>query len=178
MKTTMMMAAIVLFQIVSTNINAQMNITDIELKTIEGESFTLADYSGKTLILVNTASKCGLTPQLGDLQEIQEKYGDQGLQIIGFPSNDFLGQEPLEGMEIVEFCQTNYGVTFPLTEKIHVKGKKAHPLYKELTSITGDKVSWNFQKFIVDKNGNVVKSISPKTRLIDKDVMAEIEGML
>lgn len=155
-----------------------MNIQDIELKMIDGKSFSLADYSGKTLVIVNTASECGLTPQLEDLQFMNEKYADRGLQIIGFPSNDFAGQEPLEGMEIVDFCQTNYGVTFPIAEKIHVKGKNIHPLYKELTETTGEDVAWNFQKFIVDKNGEVVKSISPKTRLIEEEVVAEIEGLL
>lgn len=178
MKISGILMLTILFQFSIIHIQAQMNIQDIQLKTIEGKDFSLEDYLGKTLILVNTASECGHTPQLEDLQFIQEKYEDRGLQVIGFPSNDFNGQEPLEGMEIVDFCQKNYGVTFPLSEKIHVKGKNAHPLYKELSERTGEQVSWNFQKFLIDKEGNVVKSISPKTRLVEEDVVSEIEDLL
>ncbi len=159
-------------------LHAQMDIQNIELRTIQGDTFTLADYHGKVVILVNTASECGFTPQLEDLQYIQDKYGDEGLQIIGFPSNDFAGQEPLKGMEIVDFCQKNYGVSFPFSVKIHVKGENDHPLYKKLTEISGSDVSWNFQKFIIDKQGHLVKSIPPKTRLVEEDVIAEIEKLL
>lgn len=164
--------------IIILNLQAQMStdIRDIQLTTIKGDTFTLADYQGETLILVNTASECGLTPQLEDLQYIQDTYGDKGIQVLGFPSNDFAGQEPLEGMEILEFCRNNYGVTFPLSIKIHVKGEKIHPLYAALTKATGTDVSWNFQKFIIDKNGNVVKSIAPETRLVEDEILGLIKS--
>ncbi|OLP65062.1 Hydroperoxy fatty acid reductase gpx1 [Bacillus pumilus] len=145
-----------------------MSIYDIQVKTINGQEKSMADYKGKVLIVVNTASKCGLTPQFKQLQELFDQYHDKGLEILGFPCNQFMNQEP-EGEEAIqEFCSMNYGVTFPMFAKVDVNGDNAHPLFKHLTSqakgVLGTKaVKWNFTKFIVDQNGEVTERFSPKT---------------
>lgn len=137
------------------------SIYQYELNTIDGENISLSDFEGEVLLIVNTASECGYTPQYEGLQELYETFSDQGFKVLGFPANNFGGQEPGTDEEIAEFCQVNYGVTFPMFSKISVKGDDQHPLFTYLTSadnpdFTGD-ISWNFEKFLVDRNGNVVR---------------------
>lgn len=145
-----------------------MSFYDFEVTTLRGEEETLSKYKGKVLLVVNTASKCGFTPQYKGLQEMYEKYKDRGFEVLGFPSNQFAGQEPGDSDEIAEYCQINYGVTFPMFEKIDVKGDEAHPLFKYLSEeapgVLGSKsVKWNFTKFLVDQEGRVLKRFAPKT---------------
>lgn len=132
-----------------------------ELNSINGENISLSDYEGDLLLIVNTASECGFTPQYEGLQELFENYSDQGFKILGFPANNFGGQEPGTDEEIAQFCELNYGVTFPMFSKVSVKGDDQHPLFEYLTNaenpdFTGE-ISWNFEKFLVDRNGNVVR---------------------
>lgn len=145
-----------------------MSFYDFEVTTLRGEEETLSKYKGKVLLVVNTASKCGFTPQYKGLQEMYEKYKDRGFEVLGFPSNQFAGQEPGDSDEIAEYCQINYGVTFPMFEKIDVKGDEAHPLFKYLSEeapgVLGSKsVKWNFTKFLIDQEGRVLKRFAPKT---------------
>lgn len=154
-----------------------MSIYDYSLKTIRGEAATLAPYRGKVMLIVNTASKCGLTPQYEGLQKLYDKYKDRGLVILGFPSNQFKEQEPDSEAKIEEFCQINYGVTFPLFEKTEVIGDNAHPLFAFLTGQGPAEqfdIKWNFAKFLVDKEGNVVKRIEPQVtpEELESDVAA------
>src|SRR6202046_418281 len=138
-----------------------MRIYDIPLKTLDGNDTTLADHSGEALLLVNVASKCGLTPQYTGLEELQKQFADQGFSVVGFPSNQFGGQEPGSAEEIAEFCSTTYGVTFPMFEKIDVNGPGRHPIYTELTATAdaegeaGD-IQWNFEKFLISPEGKAV----------------------
>jgi glutathione peroxidase len=134
------------------------NISDIAVKTNDGKEKTLGEYQGKVLLIVNVASKCGYTPQYAGLEKLYEKYKGQGLEVLGFPSNDYGGQEPGTNEEIASFCQLNYGVSFDLFDKVHAKGPEQHPLYTRLTQESqpaGD-VKWNFEKFLIDKKGNIV----------------------
>jgi glutathione peroxidase len=144
-----------------------MSIYDIRVTNAAGEEKSLEDYRGKVLLIVNVASKCGFTPQYKGLQDLYEKFKDQGLEILGFPCNQFLGQEPGSNEEIQDFCQVNYGVSFPVFAKIDVNGSDAHPLYKHLTKeasgILGGAIKWNFTKFLVDRDGKVVKRFAPNT---------------
>ncbi len=145
-----------------------MSIYDYQVNTIRGERVSLADYQGKVLLIVNTASKCGFTPQYTGLQELYEKFKDHNFEILGFPSNQFKEQEPGSNDDIEQFCQINHGVTFPLFEKIDVKGNTAHPLFQYLSDqapgILGTKaVKWNFTKFLVDSDGKVIKRFAPTT---------------
>jgi glutathione peroxidase len=145
-----------------------MSIYDFEANTLRGEEESLSKYKGKVLLVVNTASKCGLTPQYKGLQEMYDKFKGQGFEVLGFPSNQFAGQEPGESDEIAEYCEINYGVTFPMFEKIDVNGDEAHPLFKYLSTeapgILGSKsVKWNFTKFLIDQEGRVLKRFAPKT---------------
>lgn len=156
-----------------------MSIYDIEVKTIDGEQTTLAAYQNQVMLIVNTASKCGLTPQYEGLQHLYDQYKDQGLVVLGFPCNQFAGQEPGTEQEIKSFCQTQYHVTFPMFSKIDVNGENRHPLYDYLlqhaqdTEETGD-VEWNFAKFLVDREGHVVKRFASKTKpaSAEKDIQA------
>jgi glutathione peroxidase len=153
------------------------------MKMLNGTEKSLSDYKGKVVLIVNVASKCGLTPQYKDLEATYKKYKDQGLVILGFPANNFLWQEPGEDSEIASFCQANYGVTFDMFSKISVKGSDMHPLYQFLTQKKYNKledasIKWNFQKFLIDKEGNIVKAISPKTKVTDSVVIADIEALL
>ncbi|WP_258729387.1 glutathione peroxidase [Bacillus atrophaeus] len=146
-----------------------MSIYDIEVRTITGEETTLQPFAGKVMIIVNTASKCGFTPQLKQLQELYDTYQQEGLEILGFPCNQFMNQEPGDETSIQEFCKKNYGVTFPMFAKIDVNGTKAHPLFTYLTEqakgMLGTKaIKWNFTKFVVDKKGNIVGRYSPNTK--------------
>lgn len=138
-----------------------MSVYDFSVKTIRGETVSMAEYRGKVLLIVNVASQCGFTPQYKGLQELYEKYKDRGLVVLGFPCNQFGAQEPGTETEIAQFCETNYGVTFPMFAKIDVSGENAHPLYqflcKEAPGILGTKaIKWNFTKFLVDREGNVI----------------------
>jgi glutathione peroxidase len=153
------------------------------MKTLDGKEINLADYQGKVVLIVNVASKCGLTPQYEQLQELHEKYSDKGLAILGFPCNQFNGQEPGTADEIQEFCRKNYGVGFDLFAKVDVKGEEACDLYKLLTSLdtkptaSGD-ISWNFEKFVLDRNGIVVGRFGPRTKPDAPEVVALIEEQL
>jgi glutathione peroxidase len=145
-----------------------MSIYDFEANTLRGQEESLSKYKGKVLLVVNTASKCGFTPQYKGLQEVYDKFKDRGFEVLGFPSNQFAGQEPGESEDIAEFCEINYGVTFPMYEKVDVKGDDAHPLFKYLSKeapgVLGSKsVKWNFTKFLVDQEGRVLKRFSPQT---------------
>jgi glutathione peroxidase len=145
-----------------------MNFYDFKAKQLQGETVAMSDYTGKTVLVVNTASKCGLTPQYKGLEQLYQKYKDKDFVVLGFPCNQFGGQEPGDANNIQEFCEINYGVTFPMFAKIDVNGENAHPLYKflksKLGSILGSKIKWNFTKFLIDKNGKPVKRFSPITK--------------
>lgn len=154
----------------------QTNFHSFKTKTIDGKVFDLSSLKGKKVLVVNTASKCGLTPQYKDLQELYLKYGSDKFVIIGFPANNFLSQEPGSNSEIKQFCTENYEVTFPMMQKISVKGDDIDPIYKWLTSksLNGKmdaEVSWNFQKFMIDENGNFVDMASPRTKPSDEKII-------
>ncbi|GAB3406135.1 glutathione peroxidase [Schumannella luteola] len=157
-------------------------LRDIPLQTIDGETATLADYAGKTVLVVNVASRCGLTPQYEKLEELQKKYEDRGFTVLGFPCNQFLGQEPGSTEEIKEFCSTTYGVTFPLFDKVKVNGRSAHPLYAELKKTEDEagkagKVKWNFEKFVITPD-DTVHRFRPTTQPDAPEVIAVIEESL
>jgi glutathione peroxidase len=159
------------------------SVHEFKMKTIDGAEKNLADFKGKVLLIVNVASKCGLTPQYKDIESLYRKYKDKGLVVLGFPANNFLGQEPGSDKEIKEFCSLKYDVTFPMFSKISVKGKDQHPLYQYLTrkdnnGVIDAEVKWNFQKFLVDKNGKVITSFSPQTSVNEAAVIEEIEKAL
>ncbi len=156
---------------------------DFKMKMLDGKEVDLGKYEGKVVLVVNVASKCGLTPQYEQLQALNEKYVDKGLAIIGFPCNQFGAQEPGTADEIRQFCQANYGVTFDMFAKIDVNGESACPLYKYLTSLDtkpkGEgKISWNFEKFIIGRNGEVVARYEPKTKPDDPTMVKLIEMQL
>jgi glutathione peroxidase len=150
------------------------------MKTIDGKDKPLSDYKGKVLLIVNVASKCGHTPQYKGLEEIYKKYKDRGFMILGFPANNFLHQEPGTNEDIKKFCTLNYGVTFDMFSKISVKGNDQHPLYKYLTEespATGP-VKWNFQKYLVNRNGVIVEKIAPGVEPTELEVLDKIEKLL
>lgn len=181
-----------------------MSIYNFKAKTIEGKDVSLEEYKGKVLIIVNTASKCGFTPQYEGLEEIYKKYKSQGLEILGFPSNQFAEQEPGSNDEVKNFCQINYGVSFQLFEKTEVRGDNADPLFKYLTEeasfrgldlnhpigktlnevlekqfpeyLEGNSIKWNFTKFLIDRNGKIIKRFEPTTE--PKDMIPDIEKLL
>jgi glutathione peroxidase len=141
---------------------------DFSAKTIDGKTLDFSEFKGKKLLVVNTASKCGLTPQYEELEELYKEYGSDNFMIIGFPANNFMQQEPGTDSEIIEFCQVNYGVTFQMMSKISVKGDDIEPVYAWLTQkdqngVIDSEVKWNFQKYMIDENGNLVNYLSPKT---------------
>ena len=160
-----------------------MSIYDAKISTLEGEPADLSEYKGKALLMVNVASKCGLTPQYQGLQELHEKYAARGFEVLGFPCNQFMGQEPGNSQEIREFCDTNYQVTFPLFEKIDVNGANRHDVYDELTRVpdssgeAGD-VKWNFEKFLVSPDGKVVGRFRPQVTPEDEGLVGAIEDQL
>lgn len=154
-----------------------MSIYDYSATSINGQEVKLSDYQGKVVLIVNTASKCGFTPQFAGLEKLHEEMADQGLAILGFPCNQFGSQDPGSDGEIEEFCQLNYGVSFPMFSKIQVNGSGTHPLYKylknEAKGVLGSKnIKWNFTKFLVDSEGNVVRRYAPtdKPESIKKDI--------
>ena len=157
------------------------DLHDLPLRTLDGEPATLP--RGQALLVVNVASKCGLTPQYAGLEELQRTYGERGFSVVGFPCNQFLGQEPGTAEEIATFCSTTYGVSFPLFEKVEVNGPGQHPLFASLTAVpddsghTGD-VRWNFEKWLVSPSGDVVKRYPPQTEPDDPAVVADIEATL
>ncbi|WP_328540030.1 glutathione peroxidase [Streptomyces sp. NBC_00344] len=160
-----------------------MTLHDISLRTLTGEPTTLGAFAGKSVLLVNVASKCGLTPQYAGLERLQKEYGDRGFTVLGVPCNQFAGQEPGSAEEIQTFCSTTYGVSFPLLEKLDVNGDDRHPLYTELTKLAdaegaaGD-VQWNFEKFLISPAGEPVARIRPRTEPEDPEVVAAIEAQL
>ena len=162
--------------------SAAAPVLDIPFTTADGRQATLADYAGKVLLIVNVASRCGLAPQYEQLEQLQKTYGDRGLQVIGFPCNQFMGQEPGSMDEILEYCSVTYGVTFPIAEKVKVNGSHAAPLYKALKktrNAEGAKgpVMWNFEKFLVTADGTVHR-FRPQTKPDAPEVVAAIEAGL
>ena len=156
------------------------SIYDIKVKTIDGQETTLGEFRGRALLIVNTASECGFTPQYEGLEKLQQLYKEKGFTVLGFPSNDFGGQEPGTEAEIKNFCTTKYKTTFPLFSKLHIKGKDAHPLYKYLTTqpaMTGD-VTWNFNKFLVDPTGKLVARFDSKTEPTSIPLKDKVEAVL
>jgi glutathione peroxidase len=158
-------------------------VYDFPVNTLTGQAGSLGDLSGRTLLVVNVASKCGLTPQYEGLERLQERFSDRGFSVVGFPCNQFGGQEPGTADEISEFCSVNYGVTFPLFEKIEVNGPDRHPIYTELTAVpdaegeAGD-IQWNFEKFLVGPDGTVLGRFRPRTDPEDPALVAAIEDSL
>jgi glutathione peroxidase len=160
---------------------AQHSIVDFEAVDIQGRPLRLADMSGRVLLIVNTASQCGFTPQFAGLEKIWAAYRDKGLVVMGFPSNEFGGQDPGSDGEIASFCQLNYGVSFPMMAKVQVNGAKAHPLYQWLKSeapgLLGSKgIKWNFTKFLVGRDGQVIKRYAPQDK--PESLAADIEAAL
>ena len=160
-----------------------MTLYDIPLRTLSGEPASLAGYQGQVMLVVNVASRCGLTPQYTGLEQLQERYGDRGFTVLGFPCNQFMGQEPGTAEEIQEFCSTTYGVTFPLFEKIDVNGEARHPLYAALTAApdasgeAGD-IQWNFEKFLISPAGEVAGRFRPRTEPESPEVVSALESLL
>ena len=178
------------------------NLTQIPFKRIDGSDSSLADFAGSAVLVVNVASKCGLTPQYEGLEKMYEQYQDKGLVVLGFPANNFAGQEPGSNEEIVEFCTMNFGVKFPMAEKISVAGDDIHPLYKALTEARPETVGrdgsgllerlnsknlgpqsdtavmWNFEKFLIDRNGNVAGRFAPDIAPDDSRLVSAIESVL
>ncbi|MEW2158514.1 glutathione peroxidase [Streptomyces sp. NPDC007189] len=159
------------------------NVLNVEIDALTGGPANLAQYAGKAVLIVNVASKCGLTPQYTGLEKLQERYGDRGFTVLGVPCNQFLGQEPGTAEEIAEFCSATYGVTFPLTEKVEVNGAGRHPLYQRLVDFpdaeghSGD-IRWNFEKFLIGRDGTVVARFSPQTEPESDALVTAIEAQL
>jgi len=177
MKRILIILASFFFSISGINAQQGMSFHDFIVTDIDGKPFHLRSLEGKKVLVVNTASKCGFTPQYEDLERLYEEYGDEGLVVIGFPSNDFLGQEPGSDEEIKEFCQLTYGVTFPMMSKISVKGRDIHPVYqwlttKELNGVMDSNVSWNFQKYLIDEEGNLVATFKPADKPYSEEIIA------
>ncbi|MCX5169671.1 glutathione peroxidase [Streptomyces antibioticus] len=155
----------------------------VEIGALKGGSAELAQYAGRAVLIVNVASKCGLTPQYTGLEKLQERYAAQGFTVLGVPCNQFLGQEPGTAEEIAEFCSATYGVTFPLTEKVEVNGDARHALYERLVGFadaeghTGD-IRWNFEKFLIGRDGAVVARFSPQTEPESAEIVAAVEAQL
>ena len=157
------------------------NVYDFSAQTLTGKARKMSDFKGSVLLVVNTASKCGFTPQYAGLEALYKKYKDKGLVVLGFPSNQFGEQEPGQDTEIAEFCEVNYGVTFPMFAKVDVNGKSAHPLFKYLTStrkglLGSEAIKWNFTKFLVGRDGTVLERYAPTTK--PEDIAADIEKEL
>ena len=160
-----------------------MTIHQIPVQRLSGEDTTLAEHAGKALLIVNVASRCGLTPQYTGLEQLHERLEGRGFAVLGFPCNQFGGQEPGTSEEIAEFCSTTYGVTFPMYAKIDVNGEDRHPLYDELTAVSDGKgeagdIMWNFEKFLVSPDGVIVGRFRPRTTPEDPDLLAAIEDVL
>jgi glutathione peroxidase len=160
-----------------------LSLYDIPLTTLDGQPASLGDLAGKTLLVVNVASKCGLTPQYTGLEALQERFAERGFSVVGFPCNQFGGQEPGSAEEIAEFCSATYGVSFPMFEKIDVNGASRHPVYTELTALadadgeSGD-IQWNFEKFLIGPDGTPVARFRPRTEPESDEVVSAIEASL
>ena len=173
---------VLIFFLISTlMINAQDQKTfhDFTVKTLEGKDFDMSLLKGKKILVVNTASKCGYTPQYEDLQKLYEMYGGEKFEIIGFPANNFREQEPGTNAEIREFCTSNYGVTFPMMAKISVKGEDIHPIYQWLTrkgknGVLDSEIKWNFQKYLIDEKGNLVEVLYSKEKPTSEKILSWI----
>ena len=156
------------------------SIYQFEAELLEGQNKSLSDYEGKVLLIVNTASKCGFTPQFAGLEKLYEQYKNQGFEVLGFPSNQFGGQDPGSNEQIGEFCQRNYGVTFPMFAKVDVKGPEAHIVFRYLTNnskgILGNGIKWNFTKFLIGRDGKVLNRFAPTTK--PEDLESEIAAAL
>jgi len=179
MKIITILFALVMAQIVSAQ--TAPSLYDIPLKDIDGKDTSLRAYQGKVLLIVNVASKCGFTPQYKGLEALQKKYESQGFTVLGFPCNDFLSQEPGTPEEIKTFCSSKYDVTFPLFEKLHVKGNEQHPLYAALTGKDAPfpgPITWNFNKFVIGRDGKIFKRFGSKDTPESKDVVAAIEAAI
>jgi len=162
---------------------ASNSIHQFTMTSIDGDEVSLDQYQGKVVLILNVASKCGLTPQYKDLQALYTEKESEGLVILGFPANNFAGQEPGTDDEIETFCTKNYGVSFPMFSKISVKGKDMHPLYQFLTEkdqngVMDSNVKWNFQKYLIDKNGILVEMIAPSKSVLDAEVRTKIDALL
>jgi glutathione peroxidase len=160
-----------------------VTLHDIPLTTLEGRPTSLGEHAGRVLLLVNVASRCGLTPQYAGLEQLQEEYGERGLTVIGFPCNQFGGQEPGTSEEIAQFCSSTYGVSFPMMDKVEVNGAGRHPLFTELTQVTDDEgeagdVGWNFEKWVIDGTGQPVARFRSRTEPTDPQVVGTIEAAL
>jgi len=153
------------------------NLFDFTLTDIQGNALPLSQFKGKTLLVVNVASQCGLTPQYSALEQLYQQYKDQGLVVLGCPCNQFKGQEPGTEAEIKTFCETHYGVTFPLTSKLEVNGPNRHPLYQFLIG-NGEEIQWNFEKFLVNGEGQVVARFSPRMVPDDPEIVSKIKEQL
>ncbi len=161
-------------------VDAQKSFHDFTVTDIQGNEFELSQLKGKKVLVVNTASKCGLTPQYEDLERLYQEYGDENFMIIGFPSNDFANQEPGSNEEIAAFCSLNYGVTFPMMSKVAVKGDEKHPLYqwlteKEKNGLEDSKISWNFQKYMIDEEGSLVGHVPPRKKPYSSEILSWLE---
>ena len=163
-------------------VDASVATIDHTVESLTGETVELASFRGRPLLIVNTASKCGYTPQYESLQELHEQYGERGLLVIGFPSNDFGNQEPGTAEEIGNFCRLNYGVTFPMMAKVHTKGPQQAPIYRALTMESGEafqgEIRWNFTKFLVDPDGHVVARFESGVDPLDEQVTSAVEALL
>jgi glutathione peroxidase len=168
------------YSMAKANPAAKGRVHQFTLKTIDGKDKSLADYKGQTLLVVNVASECGLTPQYEALEALQKKYGARGLRVLGFPANEFGAQEPGSNEQIMQFCKMRFGVTFDMFAKIVVKGEGIHPLYRFLTTESGfdGEIEWNFGKFLVDRDGTVVARFAPEEAPDSKTVLAAIETQL
>lgn len=180
MKTIILLLTSISFLMI-TNERAD-SVYQYELNSLDGENISLSDFEGDLLLIVNTASECGFTPQYEGLQELYETYSGQGFKVLGFPANNFGGQEPGTDKEIAQFCQANYGVSFPMFSKVSVKGDDQHPLFSYLTDaenpdFTGD-ISWNFEKFLIDRNGNVVRRFKSNVEPMSEELIAAVEENL
>jgi len=179
MKLMIKKVALLMMIFVSSQAISQQ-IYDYKVDDIDGEPFDLKKLKGKKVMIVNTASKCGLTPQYEELEKLYKTYKDQDFIIVGFPTNDFLNQDPGSNEQIKSFCLKNYGVTFPMMSKISVKGKEKHPLYEYLTSkalnkLEDNKVKWNFQKYLIDEKGVLVRVVDPSTSPLDTSIVQWIK---
>lgn len=174
-------ALVLLFVAQIVSADPMPKLREIPLKDIDGKETSLKKYEGKVLLIVNVASKCGYTPQYEGLQKVHEKYQDKGLAVLGFPSNDFGSQEPGTNEEIKDFCSSKYHVTFPMFDKVHVKGSEQHPLYASLTGkespVPGD-VKWNFGKFLVGRDGRILKRFDSKVKPESPEMTQAIEEAL
>ena len=180
MKRNIVLLSLLMFSLIMTH--AQTNsIHQFKVKDISGETFDMSSLKGKKILLVNVASKCGLTPQYEQLQELYDKYKERGFVIVGFPANNFANQEPGNRSEIMEFCTKNYGVTFPMMDKVSTKGDDQSPIYQWLTQkakngVLDSEVSWNFQKYMIDEEGKLVDFVSPKESPMSDKIIKWIES--